>query len=81
MLMKRYLEKAHVKDTALDRAWTFVEFLENEARDHITNKCEAERDTDEKDPNTTAVPHAQSVQRRRLHAVFCNGKFAQPRFC
>ena len=48
MLMKRYLEKAHAKDTPLDRAWTLVEFLENEARDYITNKSEAERDTDEK---------------------------------
>ena len=48
MLMKRYLEKAHAKDTQLDRAWTIVEFLENEARDYITNKSEAERDTDEK---------------------------------
>ena len=33
MLMKRYLEKAHAKDTPLDRAWTIVEFLENEAQD------------------------------------------------
>ena len=38
MLMKRYLEKAHAKDTPLDRAWTIVVFLENEARDYITNK-------------------------------------------
>ena len=48
MLMRRYLEKAHAKDTPLDRAWTIVEFLQNEARDYITNKSEAERDTDEK---------------------------------
>ena len=48
MLMKRNLEKAHAKDTPLDRAWTSVEFLENEAQDYITNKSEAERDTDEK---------------------------------
>ena len=48
MLMKRYLEKAHAKDTPLDRAWTIVEFLENEAQDYIMNKSEAERDTDEK---------------------------------
>ena len=48
MLMKRYLEKAHAKDTLLDRAWTIVEFLENEAQDYIMNKSEAERDTDEK---------------------------------
>ena len=48
MLMKRYLGKAHAKDTPLDKAWTIVEFLENEARDYITNKSEAERDTDEK---------------------------------
>ena len=48
MLMKRYLEKAHAKATPLDRAWTIVEFLENEAQDYIMNKSEAERDTDEK---------------------------------
>ena len=48
MLMKRYLEKAQAKDTPLDRAWTIVQFLENEARDYITNKSEAERDTDQK---------------------------------
>ena len=48
MLMKRYLGKAHAKDTPLDKAWTIVEFLENEARDYITNKSEAERDTEEK---------------------------------
>ena len=48
MLMKHYLEKAHSKDTSLDRAWTIVEFLENEAQDYIMNKSEAERDTDEK---------------------------------
>ena len=48
MLIKRYLENAHAKDTPLDRAWTIVEFLENEARDYITNKSEADRDTDEK---------------------------------
>ena len=46
--MKRYLEKAHANDTPLDRTWTTVDFLENEARDYITNKSEAERDTDEK---------------------------------
>ena len=48
MLMKRYLEKAHAKVTPLDKAWTTVEFLKNEARDYITNKSEAERDTDKK---------------------------------
>ena len=48
MLMKRHLEKAHPKATPLDRAWTIIEYLEHEARDYITNKSEAERDTDEK---------------------------------
>ena len=48
MLMKRHLEKAHAKATPLDKAWTIIEYLENEARDYITNKAEAERDTDEK---------------------------------
>ena len=46
--MKGYIEKTHAKDTALDRAWRIIEFLEHEAQDHITNKSEAERDTDEK---------------------------------
>ena len=35
MLMKRYLEKAHGKYTPLDKAWTMVEFLENEARGYM----------------------------------------------
>ena len=48
MLLKRYLEKAHAKDIPFYRAWTIVYFLENEARDYITNKSEDERDTDEK---------------------------------
>ena len=47
MLMKRHLEKAHPKATPLDKAWTIIEYLENETRDYITNKSEAERDTDE----------------------------------
>ena len=48
MLMKSYLEKAHAKATPLDKACFIVEFLENEARDYITKKSEAERDTNEK---------------------------------
>ena len=48
MLMKRHLEKAHAKATPFDKTWTIIEYLENEARDYITNKFEAERDTDEK---------------------------------
>ena len=48
MLIKRYLEKAHAKDTPLDRAWNIVEYLEYESKDYITNKSEAERDSDEK---------------------------------
>ena len=48
MVMEGYLERAHAKNTPLDRAWTKVEFLENEARDYSTNKSEAKRDTDEK---------------------------------
>ena len=39
MLTKRYLEKAHAKDTSLDKVWTIVEFLEYKARNYITNKC------------------------------------------
>ena len=38
MLMKRHLEKAHSKATPLDKAWTIIEYLVNEARDYITNK-------------------------------------------
>ena len=48
MLMKRHLEKANPKATPLDKAWTKIEDLETEARDYITNKSEAERDTDKK---------------------------------
>ena len=47
-LMKRHLEKTHANATPLDEAWTFIEVLEIGARDYITNKSEAERDTDEK---------------------------------
>ena len=46
--MKRHLEKVHAKKTPLDKAWTKFEFMEHEARDYITNKSEAERDTHEK---------------------------------
>ena len=49
MLMKRHLEKTHARATRnLDKAWTIIEYIEHEARDYITNKSEAERDTDEK---------------------------------
>ena len=48
MLMKRHLEKAHVRAAPLDKSWTIIEYLEHEARDYITNKSEAERDTDDK---------------------------------
>ena len=48
MLMKRHLKKAHAKATPLDKAWTIIDYLENEARDYITNRSEAERETDEK---------------------------------
>ena len=48
MLMKRQMEKAHAKATPLDKGWTIIEYLEHEAKDYITNKSEAERDTDEK---------------------------------
>ena len=48
MLMKRHLEKAHTRATPLDKSWTIIEYLEHEARDYITNKSEAERDTDDK---------------------------------
>ena len=47
MLMKRHLEKAHAEATPLDKAWAIIKYLEHEARDYITNKSEAERDTDE----------------------------------
>ena len=48
MLLKCHLEKAHAMATPLDKAWTIIEYLEHEARDYITNKSEAERDTDVK---------------------------------
>ena len=49
MLLKRHLEKAHARATPpLDKAWTINEYLEHEARDYITKKSEAERDTVEK---------------------------------
>ena len=48
MLMERHLEKTHARAFPLDKAWTIIEYLEHEARDYITNKSEAERDTDDK---------------------------------
>ena len=48
MLIKRHLEKTHAKATPLDKAWTIIEYVEHEARDYITNKSLAEKDTDEK---------------------------------
>ena len=48
ILMKRHLEKAHAKATPLDEPWTIIEYLEQEAKEYITNKSQAERDTDEK---------------------------------
>ena len=47
-LMKRYLEKACVQASELDRAWTIIGFLESEARSFIVNKPESERDTGQK---------------------------------
>ena len=41
MLMKRNLEKAHAKATPLDKDWIKIVYLEQEARDYITNKSEA----------------------------------------
>ena len=46
MLMKRHLEKPHARD--LDKAGTIIEYLEHKAGDYITNKSEAERNTDDK---------------------------------
>ena len=48
MLMERHLEKTHARAFPLDKAWTIIEYLEHEARDYITNKSGAERDTDDK---------------------------------
>ena len=48
MLLKRHIENTHTKATPLEKAWTIIEFLENEARVYITNKSEAKRNTDEK---------------------------------
>ena len=48
ILMKSHLENTHAKATPLYKAWTIIQYLEHEARDYITNKSEAERDTNEK---------------------------------
>ena len=64
-----------------DKAWTIIEYLEHEARDYITNKSEAERDTDEKvfalirnrvkqDPCPTTIQNQKPKQRRGLYAVY-----------
>ena len=48
MLIKRYLEKAHANASPLEKAWTIIGVLESEGRDYITNKTEAQRNTDDK---------------------------------
>ena len=48
ILMKRCFEKAHAEDTPLNKTWTILEFFESEGRDYITNRSEAEQDTDQK---------------------------------
>ena len=48
MIMRRYLDKAHVNDSPADKAWTIIEFLESDARNYVINKSEPERDTDDK---------------------------------
>ena len=47
-IMKRYLEKTCAQSSELDRAWTVIEFLEQEARAFIINKHDSERDTGQK---------------------------------
>ena len=47
-MMKRYLEKTCAQSSELDRAWTVIEFLEQEARLFVLNKPESERDTGQK---------------------------------
>ena len=79
MLMKRYLEKAHTKGTSLHRAWTIIEFLENEHETILQtsqslNATRMKKSSRywrvdfEQDPNTTAVRH-ESVKRRKLYAI------------
>ena len=46
--MERHKEKAHANATRLNKAWTISEFLQDEARDYITNKLDAESNTNEK---------------------------------
>ena len=81
MLMKRNLEKAHARDNPLDRAWTTVEFLENEARDSITirgrtrYRRESLRTASQQDPNTTTVLYTQTVTGRELYTIL--GRLAQ----
>ena len=47
-LMRRHLEKACAQASELDRAWTIIGFLEQEAKAFIVNKPESERDTGQK---------------------------------
>ena len=47
-MMKRYLEKTCAQSSELDRAWTVIEFLEQEARLFVLNKPESERDFGQK---------------------------------
>ena len=44
-IMKRYLDKTCAQASKLDRAWTVIEFLEQEASGFGINTPELERDT------------------------------------
>ena len=44
MLMTAIFGKDTYHGNTFGKAWTIIKFLENEERDYITNKSEAERD-------------------------------------
>ena len=47
LVLKQCVEQVHSKSTTIDKAWVIIDHLKGEARNHIINKSEPERD----DPN------------------------------
>ena len=66
-LMKRNLDNAHAKATSLNKAWTIIEFLENEAdsrrgfrRKSVCASRAFNWNGVYQDPNPTTSPHSKS---------------------
>ena len=48
LVMKRFLERVYSNSSPVDKAWTIIDHLGDQARSYIINKSESERDSHEK---------------------------------